>query len=101
MDGLTTLDWIALGIVALAAFAGWRRGLIASALSLLGLVAGAYAGSRLAPHLLRGGSASQWTPLAGLAGAIVGASLLQAVASFLGSFLRGGLRLTPFRVFDS
>ena len=61
--------------ILIAAFAGWRRGLIASALSLLGLVAGAYAGSRLAPHLLRGGSASQWTPLAGLAGAVLGASV--------------------------
>lgn len=101
MHHLTTLDWIALGIVALSAFAGWKRGLIASALSLAGLVAGAYAGSRVAPHLLRGGSASQWTPLAGLAGAIVGAGLGQAVASLAGSFLRGGLRLTPFLLLDS
>src|SRR3954451_23674299 len=101
MDGLTTLDWIALGVVALSAFAGWRRGLIASALSLAGLVAGAYAGSRVAPHLLRGGSASQWTPLAGLVGAIVGASLGQAVANLAGSVVRGGLRLTPFRILDS
>jgi S1-C subfamily serine protease len=98
---LTTLDWIALGIVALSAVAGWRRGLIASALSLGGLVAGAYAGSRVAPHLLNHGSASQWTPLAGLVGAIVGATLGQAVASLAGSFVRGGLRLTPFRLLDS
>jgi S1-C subfamily serine protease len=101
MDGLTTLDWIALGVVALSAFAGWRRGLIASALSLAGLVAGAYAGSRIAPHLLRGGSASQWTPAAGLVGALVGAALGQAVASLAGSVIRGGLRLTPFRLLDS
>jgi S1-C subfamily serine protease len=101
MHHLTTLDWIALGIIALSAFAGWRRGLIASALSLAGLVAGAYAGSRIAPHLLNNGSASQWTPLASLVGAIVGATLLQAVASVAGSMARGGLRLTPFRLLDS
>src|SRR2546421_684663 len=53
---LTTLDWIALAIVLFSAFAGWRRGLIASALSLVGLAAGAYAGSRAPPHLLRGGA---------------------------------------------
>ena len=98
---LTPTDWIALGLIALTAFSGFRRGLVASALSLGGLVAGAYAGSRVAPHLLHGGAGSAWTPLAGLGGAVVGALLLQTVAGLLGSFLRGGLQLTPFRFFDS
>ena len=66
MPSLTAVDWVALAIVAFFAFSGWRRGLIASALSLLGLVAGAYAGSRLAPHLLSGGATSRWTPVARL-----------------------------------
>jgi uncharacterized membrane protein required for colicin V production len=99
--GLATVDWIALGVVALAAFGGLRRGLVASALSLLGLAAGAYLGSRAAPHLLHGGSASPWTPLASLAGALTGALLLQTVAGIAGSFIRGGLRLTPLRLLDS
>jgi len=98
---LATVDWVALGVVAVAALGGLRRGLIASALSLAGLAAGAYAGSRVGPHLLHGGAASPWTPVAGLVGAAVGALLLQAVASFAGSFLRHGLKLTPFRFFDS
>ncbi|MGZ8716512.1 MAG: MarP family serine protease [Gaiellaceae bacterium] len=98
---LTPVDWIALALIALTAFSGFRRGLVASALSLGGLVAGAYAGSRAAPHLLHGGAGSAWTPLAGLGGAVAGALLLQAVAGFVGSFLRGGLKLTPFRFFDS
>ena len=98
---LTTVDWIALGLIALTAFSGFRRGLVASALSLGGLVAGAYVGSRAAPHLLHGGASSAWTPLAGLGGAVAGALLLQVVAGILGSFLRGGLKLTPFRFFDS
>jgi S1-C subfamily serine protease len=98
---LTTVDWIALGLIALTAFSGFRRGLVASALSLVGLVAGAYLGSRAAPHVLNGGASSAWTPLAGLVGAVVGALVLQAVAGILGSFLRGGLRLTPFRFLDS
>jgi uncharacterized membrane protein required for colicin V production len=98
---LTPVDWIALGVIALTAFSGYRRGLIASALSLTGLVAGAYIGSRIAPRLLHGGASSAWTPLAALAGAVVGALLLQAVAGILGSFLRGGLKLTPFHFLDS
>jgi uncharacterized membrane protein required for colicin V production len=98
---LSTIDWVALGIIAFSALAGLRRGLIASALSLAGLAAGAYAGSRLGPHLLHGGAASAWTPVAGLVGAVVGALILQAVAGMIGAFLRGGLKLTPFRFFDS
>jgi S1-C subfamily serine protease len=98
---MTAVDWIAVAVIAFSAAGGWRRGLIATALSLAGLVAGAYAGSRIAPHLLRGGSQSPWTPLAGLVGAFIGAAILQTLAAIAGSFVRGGLRLTPFRVLDS
>jgi S1-C subfamily serine protease len=98
---VTAVDWIAIAVILLCAFSGWRRGLIASALSLAGLIGGAYAGSRIAPHLLHGGSTSRWTPLVGLIGALAGASLLQTVAAMAGSFLRGGLKLTPIRFLDS
>ena len=97
----TTVDWVAIGIVALCAVIGWRRGLVASALSLAGLVAGAYVGSRIAPHLLDHGAASPWAALAGLGGAVAGALLGQALAGILGGMVRGGLRLTPFRFLDS
>lgn len=98
---LTTVDWIALAVVVLFAFTGMRRGLVLSAFSLAGLAAGAYAGSKVAPHLLHGGSSSPWTPLAGLVGGMFGALLLQTAAAVAGSFLRGGLRLTPLRLLDS
>ena len=98
---MTLVDWIALAIVLLAAFAGMRRGLILSAFSLLGLAVGAYVGARVAPHLLSGGAGSYWTPYAGLAGAVIGAGVLQLVAVIAGSRLRGGLRVTPLRVLDS
>jgi len=98
---LTTVDWIALGLIALTALSGLRRGLIGSLLSLAGLVGGAYVGSRVAPHLLHGGSSSPWTPLAGLGGAVTGALLLQTVTGVAGSFIRGGLKLTPLRPLDS
>jgi S1-C subfamily serine protease len=98
---VAAVDWIALAVVAVSALAGWRRGLVLSALSLAGLVAGAYLGSRIAPHLLSGGSTSRWTPVVGLIGALVGAVLVQWLAIFAGSFIRGGLRLTPLRLLDS
>jgi S1-C subfamily serine protease len=98
---LTTVDWIALVLIGLTALSGMRRGLVGSALSLAGLAGGAYVGSRVAPHLLSGGANSPWTPLAGLGGAVVGALLLQTVTGIAGSFIRGGLKLTPFRLIDS
>ena len=99
--GLNLADWIAIAIVLISATGGLRRGLVLSALSLLGLAAGAYLGSRLGPHLLHGGSSSRWTPIAGLIGAILGAMLLQFGALVAGSFIRGGLRLAPLRMIDS
>lgn len=98
---MTLIDWIALAIVLLAALAGMRRGLILSAFSLLGLAVGAYVGARVAPHLLSGGAESVWTPVAGLAGAVIGAGILQLVAVIAGAKLRGGMRVTPLRVLDS
>jgi S1-C subfamily serine protease len=98
---LDLADWIAIGIVVVAALGGYRRGLVVSAFSLVGLAAGAYIGSRIAPHLLHGGSSSRWTPVAGLVGAVLGGVFFQIGALFAGSFVRGGLRLSPLRMLDS
>jgi uncharacterized membrane protein required for colicin V production len=94
-------DWIAIAIMLLSAVGGLRRGLVLSAFSLVGLAAGAYIGSRIAPHVLHGGSSSTWTPVAGLIGAVLGAVLLQFGALVAGSFIRGGMRVTPLRLIDS
>ncbi len=99
--GLNAADWIAIAIVLIAAVGGLRRGLVLSAFSLVGLAAGAYIGSRVAPHLLHGGSSSTWTPVAGLLGAVLGAVLFQFAALTAGSFVRGGMRLTALRAIDS
>jgi S1-C subfamily serine protease len=101
VPSFTTLDWVAIGLIVLFAIGGWRRGLIASGLSLLGLAAGAFVGSKVGPHFLRSGAASQWTPVASLVGAVIGATVLQTLAAIAGAFVRGGLRVTPFRLVDS
>jgi S1-C subfamily serine protease len=98
---VTRVDWIALGVVALAGLAGLRKGLIASLLATAGVVAGAIGGARAAPHLLHGGSHSPYAPLVALAGAVVGAAVLEAVGSMAGSFFRSGLRLPPLRALDT
>jgi uncharacterized membrane protein required for colicin V production len=99
---VTRVDWIAVGIAAVSAFGGFRRGLIATALSFAGLAAGAVIGARLAPHLLNNGSSSPYTPLAGLVGAVIGAMVVQTVASFAGASLRKALFvLPPLRLLDT
>lgn len=98
---MSTVDWVTVAVVLLAALFGFRRGLVASALSLIGVIAGAIVGGRIAPHLLHGGSRSPYTPIAALAGATIGAALLQSLAVLAGSTVRSSLRLTPFRLFDS
>ena len=60
---VTTLDWIIVGLTALMAVWGYAQGLIVGALSLVGFLAGAYLGSRIAPILLHGGSRSPYAPL--------------------------------------
>jgi uncharacterized membrane protein required for colicin V production len=89
---MTEVDLIALGFVALTAFIGWKKGLVASALSVAGIVLGAWLGSRLAPALLQGGSSSPYTPLAALAGAAVGAILLETLGTLAGTSLRSRIR---------
>ena len=99
---MTRVDWIVLGIAALSALNGLRRGLIGTALSLAGLAFGAVLGARLAPQFLHGGATSPYTPLAGLVGALVGAAVLQAVASIVGSAARKSLFvIPPLRALDS
>ncbi len=98
---MTRVDWIALGFVALTALVGLRRGLIAGALAIVGIVAGAMIGARVAPLLLPDGSQSPYTPLAALAGAVLGAAVLEAIASMAGATVRAGIRFPPLRALDT
>jgi S1-C subfamily serine protease len=95
------IDLAALGLIAVMAVVGARRGLVAGLLSLAAVVVGAIAGSRIAPHLLSGGAHSPYTPIAALVGALVVALLLQVVAGAAGAAIRSSLRTTPFRAIDS
>jgi S1-C subfamily serine protease len=98
---VTAVDWLALVFVALTAILGLRKGLIASALSLAGIIVGAFVGARLAPHLLSEGSTSPWTPLAALAGAAFAAVILETIGTLAGQTLRGSLPARPLRTIDS
>jgi S1-C subfamily serine protease len=98
---VTRVDLVAFIFVAVAAFIGFRKGLIASALSVAGIVVGAIVGARLAPHLLSEGAESPYTPLVGLAGAAAGAVLLETLGTLAGGMLRRRLRLGALQTIDT
>jgi S1-C subfamily serine protease len=98
---MTTVDWIAVAVIALAALNGLRRGLVGSAFSLAGIAAGAYFGAKLAPQFLSGGE-SPYTPLVALGGAVVLGALLQSAAAAAGNAVRRSLFVVPpLRLLDS
>jgi len=98
---LTRADWGLLGFVLLTGLVGFRKGLVASLLSVIGIAAGAYAGSRVAPGLLPSGDRSPYTPLVALGGAVVLAGVLEGLASMAGSIFRRSLTFRPLRALDT
>jgi uncharacterized membrane protein required for colicin V production len=77
-----------LAIVVALAILGARQGLVAGALSLAGLVAGAILGGRLAAALLASGSESPYAPLVAIGGAALMAVVVQTIGLTFGLFLR-------------
>lgn len=102
MPAVTGVDWIVLGIVAALALVGARQGLVAGALSLAGLVAGAVIGGRIAPLFLSSGSRSPYAPLVSLGLAAGLALLVQSLGLSLGLFFRRSImRLPVLRSLDT
>ncbi len=100
-SGVSTVDLIALGLVALTAFSGFRRGLVVGVFSLAGLALGAYLGAHFGPSLI-GGNQARWLPLIALGGALLLAAVGQAIGAMIGRSLRRGLLiLGPLRLFDN
>ena len=86
---MTTLDWIIVAFTLVMAVWGYMQGLVVGALSLVGFVAGAFLGSRLAPVLLSGGSASPYAPLVSLVVAVVLGGVLATVLDSMQQCERG------------
>ena len=66
------------GAVVLLGLFGWAQGFISGVLALVGFVAGAWLGTRIAPLVLSGGRESPWAPAFALIGAIVAGGVLAA-----------------------
>jgi S1-C subfamily serine protease len=97
---LTGIDWVIVGAVVLLGLFGWAQGFISGVLALVGFVAGAWLGTRLAPLVLSGGRESTWAPAFALVGAIVAGGVLAAGFEGLGARLRARLRSPAFATID-
>ena len=85
---MNAVDLIIIGFTFVLAVWGYHQGLIVGGLSLLGFVAGALLGSRVAPLLLEQGAESPYAPLGVLAGALLVGALLAAFGELVGSQVR-------------
>src|SRR3954471_17322468 len=90
---MTTLDWLVVAFIVLLAFNGMRQGFIVGVLQLAGFVAGAFAGSRIGPLILSGGSHSPYAPLFALGGAVLLGTFLGGWLQLAGAELRARVRL--------
>jgi hypothetical protein len=85
---VTLLDWFIVAFTIGLGLLGLLRGFIVGALSLAGLLGGAFLGTRIAPEVLEGGSSSPWAPLFALGGAVLGGALLAGGLGGVGERLR-------------
>jgi uncharacterized membrane protein required for colicin V production len=98
---VTWIDWVAVGIVVVAALGGASQGLVWSGLSLAGLVGGAFLGGQyVAPYVLAREARSPYAPLIALACAVGLAVLFETVGSAVGSALGRRLRASPLGALD-
>ena len=98
---MSGFDLLAIGLIALAAFSGFRRGLVTGVFSLGGLLIGFILGARVVP-LFVSGTLTPWLPLVGLGGAMLFGAIGQTVGTKFGRSLRQALVvLGPLRLFDN
>lgn len=98
---MTLVDVIVVLWVGVSAVQGARRGLVVNGLGLIGFVAGALVGSRLAPHLLAQGSQSPWVPAASMIAALVVGLVAQTLAGAAGGAIRSRILLGPLAPVDT
>ena len=92
---MTWLDWVVVAFAALLAARGAQEGFVAGALALVGVVAGAVVGGRLANALLQSGSHSRYAPLLAIGGALLLVVLFQSLGARIGLTLRAELFRVP------
>ncbi|HSI80398.1 MAG TPA: MarP family serine protease [Solirubrobacterales bacterium] len=92
---MNVVDFVIVAFAIALAVIGYQRGLIASALPLIGFVGGAALGARVGQALLEGGSESEYAPLAGVLGGLVVGAFVAVALGGVGRVLRAQLHRGP------
>lgn len=99
------MNWVDISLVimlALFAWAGWRRGFIAGVFSLAGFLGGGLLAAYVLPDVIgRTLEPGLFSALVIITAVVVAAMLGQAIASVLGRSLKRGLSWTPVRFVDA
>ncbi len=90
---MTAVDLVIAGFVLALGALGWERGLIRSALPLIGFLVGAVIGGRLGPALLADGSESPYAPVVTVASGVLLGAAFAAALEGAGLVLRDRLRI--------
>jgi S1-C subfamily serine protease len=96
------LDLILVAFAVFILVSGWRRGLFVSALSLVGLIFGAWLGKTLI-EIVNGASSTTSLTRTGLSAAtlFIGIGIGSAIGGFIGRQLRNIFRWSPIRALDN
>jgi hypothetical protein len=97
---MTVADWLIVAFALLMALQGYSRGFLVGVMALVGFVAGALAGSRLAPLVLSKGNHSPYAPILALVGALVAGSVLGGLFEGVARRVRRLLWFPPLRLLD-
>lgn len=99
---MNVVDLVLIGAVIVFAWAGWRQGFVAGALSFAGFLGGGLLSALWLPGFIEGridGTVLRIVAIAG--GVLISALAGQFLASMLGRKIRGGLTWKPIRFVDN
>jgi S1-C subfamily serine protease/uncharacterized membrane protein required for colicin V production len=100
MPSVTWVDVFIIVVTLAFALAGFSRGFLVGAASLVGFAGGAYLGTRLGPELLSEGNQSPYSPVFGLLGALVAGAIIAAGLEGFGEALRKSIEIKGFWLVD-
>lgn len=98
---MNNIDIAILVVLALAAFNGWRRGLVVSLFSIAGALVGAYIGQGLIPKIADPSQPDVMKVSIIVGGLIVSGSIGSSIGSFIGRRLRSVYKWTPLGLIDN
>ncbi|GAA1482556.1 acid resistance serine protease MarP [Gordonia sinesedis] len=101
MTGSVWVDLAVIALAVLAAISGYRQGAVASALAVIGVLLGAFAGILLVPHVISRFDDRQMRLLVGIGLLVLLVIIGEVAGMILGRAARSGIRSRGLRTVDS